>query len=114
MVEVNVMEKEKYYVNIATGEISQNLVGNNQSYTIYANLADLSSLRIALNRMHEGGMSSFWRSHIPIMSYHHDSGNDQYDANLNEVFSILYECGDAAAREHIANFQLGINGEMEK
>ena len=64
--------------------------------------------------MHEGGMSSFWRSHIPIMSYHHDSGNDQYDANLNEVFSILYECGDAAAREHMANFQLGINGEMEK
>lgn len=108
------MKKEKYYVNIATGEISQNLVGNNQSYKIYADLDDLSSLRMALNRMHEGGMSSFWRSHVPIMSYHYDSGNDQYDASLDEVFSILYECGDSAARDHIATFQLGKNQETEK
>lgn len=106
---VFIMETEKYYVNIASGEISQNLVGNNNSFTIYATTDELRTLRTLMSGMHEGSMDSHWRSFVPFVPYHHDAGNDRYDRNLSEVYQFLYDHGDDDAKSHIETHELLLN-----
>ncbi|GGA76433.1 hypothetical protein GCM10008025_20050 [Ornithinibacillus halotolerans] len=95
------LEKKKYYVDIGSGEISQEKYQNNDSFIIHATQDEVSMLRAKLNNMHEASYNSFWRSHVPIMPYHNDKPNDDYDANMVEVYQILYDLGDDAVKNHI-------------
>ena len=95
------MEKKKYYVDIASGEISQIKYDNNDSFTIYATTEEISLLRAKMENMHDAGVRTFFRAHVPIMPYHLDKSNDDYDSNLTEAYQMLYDFGDEHAKKYI-------------
>lgn len=107
------MDREKYYVNIASGEISKTLVGDNRSFVIYASMDEIRQLRYHLDRMDEASFGSFWRAHVPFKPYHEDPENDQYDTHIEAVYTILYNCGTEDGREHISSLNI-INTEHNK
>ncbi|WP_449355579.1 hydrolase [Virgibacillus natechei] len=95
------MEKRKYYVNIGAGEISQIKYDKNEEFVIHATADEVSLLRSKLENMHDASFNSFLRAHVPIMPYHNDKPNDDYDSNITETFQMLYDCGDERAKSHI-------------
>lgn len=95
------MEKKTYYVNLGSGEISQIPYENNQKYTIQATADDIKLLRIAFDRMDQANRGAYARAHIPILAYHNDRPNDDYDRELTEVFQMLYDLGDQQTKDHI-------------
>lgn len=106
------MEKEKYFINIGTGEISQNRYQNNDDYVIYASSEDITLLRATLENMHGASFDSFIRAHIPIMPYHNDKANDEYDANMIEAFRMVYQLGDEQAKSHIESMGILSDNHM--
>jgi|SRR5690625_1636034 len=100
------MEKKTYYVSLQSREISQVKVGNNADFTIYATEDDVAELRTILNTIYDAEVGTFWRSHIPIIPYHHDQDNDQYDASLQEAYDKIYTLGDQATKEFIEDNHL--------
>ena len=95
------MVRKKYYVNLSTGDITQNNTDNNAAYTIFADEREAGELRSKMENMHDASFASFFRAHIPIVPYHHDPQNDMYDKNLREAFQLLYELGDDQAKQHV-------------
>lgn len=95
------MTKKKYYVSMASSEISQIQFGNNDDFTIYANDDEIRVLRAKMDQMHNADISSFWRAHIPIMSYHHDKPNDDYDAGITEAFQMIHDLGDDQTKSNL-------------
>src|SRR5690625_6005323 len=78
------MEKEKYYVSLASGEISRIRFGNNDDFTIQATADEVRLLRAKLDNMHASEIGSFWRAHVPIKPYHNDQANDDYDREITD------------------------------
>ncbi|MDY0405273.1 hydrolase [Virgibacillus sp. 179-BFC.A HS] len=97
------MEKEKYYVNLGTKEISKTKYHNNDTYVIYATPVEVEQLRSKFDHMDDAEYRTFLRAHVPIMPYHHDEGNDDYDRGITNAFQMLYELGDEQTKEHITN-----------
>ncbi|WLV23848.1 hydrolase [Aciduricibacillus chroicocephali] len=108
------MEKHEFYVNIATGEISRNKVGNNSSFVIHATEDEVYALREQFDQMHGAGVRSFFRAHVPIVSYSNDKANDEYDASLVEAYRLLYELGDETTKKHIAEMNFPIYEEEKE
>ena len=100
------MNKKKYYVSIASSEISQIPFGNNDDFVIYATAEEINLLRAKMDRMYEEDMNSFWRAHIPLKPYHKDNPNKQYDSKLMEAYEIVYNLGDQETKSNIR--QMGI------
>lgn len=97
------MEKKKYYVSVASGEISQVQFGNNDDFTIYATDSEVRDLRSKMDVMHHAEIKSFWRAHVPIMPYHHDQANDQYNSGIKEAFQLIYHLGDDQTKSNLKN-----------
>lgn len=95
------MEKESYYVNLQKREISQIEEENKHGLTINATPDEVSSLRSMFSQIEAADHSTFFRSHVPIMPYHNDAGNEQYDKTFKEVASLLYELGDEDTKGYI-------------
>lgn len=95
------MDKKKFYVNVGTQEVSQIEYGNNQDFTIYATEAEARLLRGKLNDMDQANFRSFFRAHVPIMSYHNDKPNDDYDDGMTGAYQMLYALGDEQTKQHI-------------
>lgn len=96
------MSKKKYYVNVRSREISQIPFQNNNDFTIHASNEEVMLLRKKLDQIHRAELDTFWRAHVPIMPYHRDAANDRYDQALLESFQMIYELGDEAAKEFMA------------
>jgi hypothetical protein len=95
------MGRKRFYVNVGSGEISQLKYDNNEDFIIYATEEDAQLLRTKMDGMDHASFRSFFRSHVPIWSYHNDKANDDYDANLTEAFQMIYDLGDETTRAHI-------------
>ena len=100
------VEKKKYYINIGDGEISQLKHHNNAQFTIHATDEEVRWLRTKFDNMHNASVDSYFRAHIPIVQYHNDKPNDDYDANMAEVYRVLYELGDDEAKQHIRHLNI--------
>jgi len=100
------VKKEKYYINVGDGEISQVKHHNNAQFTISATAEEIGLLRTKFNNMDDASLDSFLRAHVPIVPYHNDKPNDDYDANMAEVYQMLYELGDEQAKQHIKQLNM--------
>lgn len=100
------MNKKTYYVNIGTQEISQIEYGNHENYGIQATDDEIAELRAQLDDMEQANARSFFRALVPIMSYHHDEANDDYDDGLTAAFQMLYDLGDKRTKEHIDSIEV--------
>jgi hypothetical protein len=96
------MDKKKvYYVEVATGEISQSATSSSWNFRIEATDDEIIKLREYFDQNYSTEVQNFLRAHIPYVEYHHDSGNDAYDKALKEIYGMLYELGDEEAKSHI-------------
>lgn len=100
------MERKKYFVSVASGEISQVQYGNNDDFTIYATGSEVRDLRAKMDMMQDAEFKSYWRAHIPIMSYHNDKANDQYNEGIQSAFQMIYDLGDDQTKENLQ--QMGV------
>ncbi|BAC14277.1 hydrolase [Oceanobacillus iheyensis] len=95
------MDKQKYFISVGEGEISQVRYQNNDDFVIYATEDEITLLRSKFEDMHESSFDSFKRAHIPFMPYHNDEANDMYDNTMTEAFQLLYDLGDEKTKNHI-------------
>lgn len=107
------MEKETYYVNLQKREITKIDEEKKHGLTIYAAPDEVSSLRSMFSQIDTAEHSTFFRSHIPIMSYHNDPGNEHYDKTLKEVAILLYDLGDDETKGYIEESGIIENGPMD-
>lgn len=103
------MEKKKYYVSVQSHEISQNLSGNNNDFVIHATDDEVRLLRAKFDNMRDAEWGTFWRAHVPIVQYHNDKSNDDYDSEITQVFQMLYDLGDEQTKSHIDS--MGVLGD---
>ncbi|MGM8211938.1 hydrolase [Virgibacillus sp. W0430] len=101
--------KEKYYVSLASREISRSRYHNNDDFTIYATEDEIEQLRSKLDAMYHADFNAYWRAHVPFMHYHNDKANEAYDGQVTQVFQMLYELGDEKTKEYIA--ETGVLGD---
>ncbi|MBB6453398.1 hypothetical protein HNQ94_001847 [Salirhabdus euzebyi] len=95
------MEKEKFYVDIGTHEISRLQAYNNNHFVIYGTPEEIMLLREVMDEMYNSELGTWIRAHIPIMEYHNDKTNDQYDEGMYRVYEMLYKLGDEKTKKHI-------------
>ncbi|WP_099160040.1 hydrolase [Virgibacillus ndiopensis] len=94
-------DKKKYYINMGSQEISQIKFNNNEEFIIYATDDEVRMLRGKMENMHDADFRAFFRSHVPIMSYHNDESNDDYDIGITEAYQMIYDLGDEHTKSHI-------------
>lgn len=103
------MEKKTYYINLGSTEISQIKYANNDHFTIQATEDEVRQLRAKMENMNDADFGAYMRSHVPIMAYHKDSGNDAYDQGITEAFQMIYDLGDGETKQHIE--EMGVLGD---
>ncbi|SFA91860.1 hypothetical protein SAMN04488072_103262 [Lentibacillus halodurans] len=101
--------KKKFYINLGTQEISQIEYDNNNEFVIYATEDEVRLLRQRLDGMHTSDIHAFFRAHVPIMPYHNDKSNDDYDTGITDAFQMIYELGNEETKKHIEN--MGVLGD---
>ncbi|ARI76731.1 hydrolase [Halobacillus mangrovi] len=100
------MEKNKYYINIGTREISVNHDANNDDFIVEATEDEILALREVFDEIENADNRSFYRAHIPAKPYHQDEDNDDYDYGMRVAFRKIYELGDEMTKKHIT--EMGI------
>ncbi len=104
---------KKYYVSLSSGEINQSNTASDWNYAIEATDEEVEKLRMYLDQRASSDWSSFWRSHIPYLEYHHDSQNDMYDKTTVEIYTMLYQLGDNETKSHIKQMNILSSDRME-
>ncbi|MEN1970294.1 hydrolase [Lentibacillus sp. N15] len=97
------MEKKTFYINMGSQEISQMKYGNNEELVIYATENEANELRRKMTEMDDANFRAFFRAHVPIMPYHHDQPNDDYDSGMTDAFQMIYDLGSEETRKHITD-----------
>lgn len=103
------MDKETYYVNIGSREISREPYGNRASFKIEANKEEVRLLRAKMDAMQDADSVSFFRAHVPFVPYHKDTSSNTYDAQINEAFQMVHDLGGDETRANIAS--MGVLGD---
>jgi hypothetical protein len=104
---VEVMEQKKtYYIDVGTGEISQNATSSTWSFKISATNEEITEIRELFDQNYSTEWQNFFRAHVPYVQYHYDRENDQYDQTLVKVYELIYRLGDEAAQNHIKSMNI--------
>ncbi|MGE8206244.1 hydrolase [Heyndrickxia sp. NPDC080065] len=94
-------QKNTYYIDIGSGEISRSSTDSPWNYKIEATDEEITRLRQIFDANYDVEVEGFLRAHIPIVEYHHDKPNDDYDKHMIEVYQMIYDLGDEEAKQHI-------------
>ncbi|EIT86295.1 hypothetical protein A374_05006 [Fictibacillus macauensis ZFHKF-1] len=97
------MEKTTYYVNVESGEIHTDSSVASFQFEICATEDEAHELAKLFQACDEAAMGTFWRSHVPYVSYHNDQENDQYDQCLKHVYQFIHDHGQPLTKSHIAS-----------
>ncbi len=93
--------RNKYYVSVQSKSIMENKGDATYEYEIEASPEDIDHLKAIFSKMKDAEYSSYWRTHIPGVPYHHDKENDIYDRNLVQAYQAIYSMGNQEAKDHI-------------
>ena len=94
-------EKKIYYIEIASGEITQSPYDSSWNYKIEATREDITTLRKHFDESDKVDIGNFIRAHIPFLEYHHDNENDIQDEKLQQVYRMIHQLGDEEAKKQI-------------
>ncbi|MCU9614290.1 hydrolase [Caldibacillus lycopersici] len=104
------MDKEKYYINVASGEISRNKTASSWHFEIEATAEEIKHLRELFRTMDSANLQSFVRSHIPFLEYHVDPENDIYDSGIIQVYKMIYQLGNQETKQQIREMGILFGG----
>lgn len=94
-------QKKTYYIEVATGEISQSATSSTWNYKIEATDEEIIKLREYFDQNYSNEWQNFFRAHVPFVQYHYDRENDAYDETMKEVYGMLHDLGDEETKKHI-------------
>ncbi|CEG26979.1 hypothetical protein [Bacillus sp. B-jedd] len=102
MQERNPEEKNMYFVDIKTGEITMETTPET-TFTIIANEDEVQDLRELFEQNYDADKRGYLRAHVPWQQYHTFSENENadYDTSIELIYAMLYKLGDGEARKHI-------------
>lgn len=93
--------KKTYYIDIGSGSISQSISSSSWNFKIEANDEEITLLRKYFDQNYSTEWKNFFRAHVPYLQYHYDHENDAYDETMLKIYKLIYELGDAEAKQHI-------------
>jgi hypothetical protein len=101
--EVESLEEQKndYYIEVATGEISRSSTDSPWNFKISATDEEITQLREIFDSNHSVSWQNFFRAHVPYKEYHHDWENHAYDRNLVQVYKMIHDLGDTESKKFI-------------
>lgn len=99
-------EKKIYYIEIASGMITQSAVDSTWNFKIEATDEEIRKLREYFDRAASSEVGNFIRAHIPFREYHDDPDNDIYDENMKSIYQLIHQLGDSEAKQHIESIGL--------
>lgn len=99
-------EKKTYYISVGAGEIMRVPNASPWEFKIEATDEEITEMRAVFDMMQDNSIGDFLRAHVPFVEYSHDPTNDVHDESLHKIFTMIYELGDAEAKQHVKS--LGI------
>jgi hypothetical protein len=93
--------RKTYYIDVASGEISQSQTASAWNFQIQANDEEITMLREEFDCNHSSGVENFLRAHVPYLEYHHDRQNDEQDESLKRIYALIHQLGDEEVKKHI-------------
>ncbi|MDA7027328.1 hydrolase [Bacillus sp. CLL-7-23] len=96
------MNKKTYYVSVQDGMISQHSNVSPWEFEIAATDEEISVLREYFDQLYSEDWINFFRAHVPIVEYHNDSSNDKMDELRKNIYSMLYQLGNAQTKSFIS------------
>jgi hypothetical protein len=100
------MSKKRYYVSVQAGAVMENQGDAAFELEIEATEQDVLALKKLMEQKHATDFDTFFRAHMVAVPYHYDRENDDYDAHLKEIYSMIYRLGTEETREHIQSMGL--------
>jgi hypothetical protein len=100
------MRKKRYYVSVSAGTVMENQGDAAYELEIEATEQDVLALQELFEQKNATDFDTFFRAHIPAVPYHYDRENDDYDAHLKKIYSLMYRVGTDETREHIKSMGL--------
>ncbi|GGE48928.1 hypothetical protein GCM10011391_29700 [Pullulanibacillus camelliae] len=97
------MNKQFYYVTVATGEVLPDKTLSEWEFEIEATPEEASQLEGVLKQADREAWANFWQAHIPFKEYRHFQQIDDYDHDLKCVYEMLHTLGTPETKEHIAS-----------
>ncbi|MBD3919054.1 hypothetical protein H8B09_09835 [Paenibacillus sp. PR3] len=108
------MEKRRYYVSIQSRNIMLNQGDAAYELEIDATREEVDKLTLLFNEWEAADEKTFFRAHIPVIPYHHDSENDMYDYLLKQIYNTVYQLGTDQTKQHISSMNLQMGSETEQ
>ncbi|MBO0992472.1 hydrolase [Bacillus sp. SD088] len=108
---VDQQDRQTYYISIGAGEIFSAPNVSPWQFKINATEQQISKLRQIFDSNYTNSIADFARAHIPWVEYHNDPTNDRYDANLTQIYQMIYELGDQETKDHIDSIGILNNGD---
>lgn len=105
------MDKKRYYVSIQSRSIMYNQGDAAYELEIDATKEDVEKLTELFNQWEDADEKTFFRAHIPVIPYHHDTENDVYDNLLKEIYKTIYQMGTDQTKNHISSMNLQMGSE---
>ncbi|MGN1401951.1 MAG: hydrolase [Bacillus sp. (in: firmicutes)] len=100
------MEKNLYYVDIKSGDISEEEPGHGGGFRIFADEEEYKELQHIALRMYNDELKTYVRSHVPFVDYNFKEKNGEYDRQLIKLYEKIYMLGDHETKRHIEKMDI--------
>ncbi len=100
------MEKTKYYISVQARTIMDHQGDAAYEFDIIASAEEMEQLVELFEDLNDVDEQSLLRGVTPGIPYHHDEVNDDYDANLIQIYQLIYSLGTQSTKAHIREMRI--------
>ncbi len=100
------MEKRKYYVGVASGQITQQPETTEWEFEIEATDEQIARLRELFDMANRQNFDVAYAVLHPLSGSKVEHDYKNYDHTLQEIYRMIYELGNEKARQHITQHNL--------
>ncbi|MDO3677866.1 hypothetical protein Q3C12_12710 [Paenibacillus ehimensis] len=105
------MLKKRYYVSVGTGTIEDaqtlaDLGDYSYEYAVEATDQEIRELRWLMSSYEAETEKTFARAGVPYKSADHDEATDEYNAQVRELYAMIYRLGTPETRGHIEKMRI--------
>lgn len=95
------MDKQKYYVSVGSGEILNDPTSSSYQFEIEATEADV----IRLGRLFDQASSASGEGFLHIRAIEKEK-NQPHDEAMSSIYQTLYDLGDDSTKQHIESMSI--------
>ncbi len=95
------MDKKRYYISVESGVILEDPTVATYEFVVVANDTEIHQLQELFELAHQKEMDTFLRGATPVIPYHDDPENHNYDRALMDIYRMIHRLGTTDTKEHI-------------